>query len=720
MKLTFRFVLLVVVLLLSVGASVGAGWQALSRLDAAMHRVVEQDMERVFAITHTRRLFRSMVVLERDYILSTSQEERDGMTKKMATNAKDLEEQIDKYARLMPAEDKKAIEDIRGARTRWIERDEGVRKAALSSQKEALALAKLHGKDPVSWEKVIGGLVTLSEKRLATQVKETNVVHQRAKRTLLIVSGIAALFAAAFGAVIFMGIRRNLREVQDLNANLENLVKVRTEALAQRERSLRLVLDSTGDGILGVRADGTLTGETSAAAQNWFGPATSGKSVAAYLFPHSEERQLHFRAAFDQLLEDILPWELCVEQMPRRVERGDQVLELEYKIVSGDEGGSRILVIARDVTARVRSEKTEENAREQQGLIAKLLQDKLGFSSFVKDCEELIQTLTDSKDISASRRDLHTLKGNVAIYGLASVASLCHHIEDKLEEQQSPPSAADIADLASLFRGKLSSIEAFLDNVGRDVLQVEGIEHNALVDSLLQRRDYQEILKLVEVWSWYKTSERLVRLRAQADYVAKRLQKDIDVSIQHNDLRLPPGYLEKVWLTLVHVVRNAVDHGVEPAGVRAEAGKPERATIRLTTYQTEQSFVLEIADDGPGINREALLQAAAARGVAVPSNASLVDLVFTEGLSSREQVSEISGRGVGMSAVLAACVAEDGQVEITSEPGKGTLFAFSFRRPVVKAGNLAAKLERRWSLLPPNEASMTMRAVPKPNVSTGT
>jgi len=158
----------------------------------------------------------------------------------------------------------------------------------------------------------------------------------------------------------------------------------------------------------------------------------------------------------------------------------------------------------------------------------------------------------------------------------------------------------------------------------------------------------------------------------------------------------------------VHVVRNAIDHGIESPEERERAGKPAQATLRLRTYQTEDAFLLELADDGPGIDRESLLHAAQRRGLPVESDATLADLVFMEGVSSREQVSELSGRGVGMSAVLEACQAEGGQLEVKTEKNQGTCFQFRFRRPVVRTGELAARLERRWSLAPSALDSATM------------
>lgn len=700
MKLTLRFVLLVAALLLAVAASATAGWNALGRLDAALDGVVKSDMERLLAITHSRRLFRSMVVLERDYLLSTSAQERQGMDKKQGTAAKELLEQIEKYAKLMPSADRQAVADIRSARERWLLLNTRVRNAAKAGEPNAVPLSAEHAKDPVSWEGVIGKLVKANEQRLGEQVKKTHATYENARRTLLGVSVVAALLAAGFGTVIFLGIRRTMREVTDLNQNLEGLVKVRTEALAARERSLRLVLDSTGDGIIGVRGDGMLAGDSSAAAARWFGDARAGVSAAAYFFPTDEDRQAAFEMGLEQLFSDVFPWDAAVEQLPRSIEREGLFLELSYRQVANDSSDVSLLVLVRDVTERVQSERAEQDAREQQTLVAKLLSDKQGFSAFVADAERLIQSLDAETDSVTLKRNLHTLKGNVAIYGLASVARACHTVEDRMAESGDLPDAVDVAALAGLFRAKLTSIETFLSSLDESVFEVKSDEHAALVSSLMERKDYQDILRMVEVWTWSRTAEHLTRLRGQVEHVAKRLGKSVKVEVEHNDLRLPATYLQSFWPTLVHVVRNAVDHGIEDARLRGERGKPAEGHIMLRTWQTDTQICIEVADDGGGIDVQAVREKALANGLEIPPESQLAELVLADGFSTRSDVTDLSGRGVGLSATAEACRAEGGRLEIHNDVGVGVRFVFRFRRPVVKTGALAAKLERRWSLSP--------------------
>jgi two-component system chemotaxis sensor kinase CheA len=247
---------------------------------------------------------------------------------------------------------------------------------------------------------------------------------------------------------------------------------------------------------------------------------------------------------------------------------------------------------------------------------------------------------------------------------------------------------------------RLQSIESFLSALSVTRLEIDVVDHTRLIDNLLQRKDCTEIVDMVEVWSWPRTAERLTRLRGHAEHLAERLEKAVEVRIEHNELRAPSSYLEKFWPTLIHVVRNAVDHGAQPSAARIAVGKPAATQIVLSTISTDASFIVEVRDDGPGVDRDALVRSARAKHASLPPDLRIEELMFMDGVSSRSDVTQTSGRGVGLAAVRQAAEADGGTVDVLSDPQHGTTFRFSFRQPVVKPGALAARLERRWSFRP--------------------
>lgn len=164
--------------------------------------------------------------------------------------------------------------------------------------------------------------------------------------------------------------------------------------------------------------------------------------------------------------------------------------------------------------------------------------------------------------------------------------------------------------------------------------------------------------------------------------IAAGLNKRVRLLIEGDDTEADRRIVEALFEPLLHVLRNAVDHGIEPVAQREALGKPVPALIRLTAARIDDEVVIEIADDGRGIDTAAIRAAAEARGIAAAgqlaamSEDELRALIFAPGFSTAGQVSSLSGRGVGMDAVRSAIQALNGKVSVQSETGAGTVFRF--------------------------------------------
>jgi|WetSurMetagenome_2_1015567.scaffolds.fasta_scaffold00358_11 two-component system, chemotaxis family, sensor kinase CheA len=182
-------------------------------------------------------------------------------------------------------------------------------------------------------------------------------------------------------------------------------------------------------------------------------------------------------------------------------------------------------------------------------------------------------------------------------------------------------------------------------------------------------RDSALSLRMVQIGATFSRFQRVVR------DVSKDLGKDIRLEISGADTELDKTVVEKIGDPLTHLVRNSIDHGIEAADVRVARGKPAHGTLKLNSYHDSGSIVIEVSDDGGGLNRDKILAKAIERGL-VKSDQAMTDkeiynLIFEAGFSTADAVSNLSGRGVGMDVVRRNIQALRGTVDIESELGKG-------------------------------------------------
>jgi two-component system chemotaxis sensor kinase CheA len=185
-------------------------------------------------------------------------------------------------------------------------------------------------------------------------------------------------------------------------------------------------------------------------------------------------------------------------------------------------------------------------------------------------------------------------------------------------------------------------------------------------------RDGAMRLRMVEIGETFNRFRRVVR------DVSKEIGKDIELVISGAETELDKTVVEKIGDPLTHLVRNAMDHGIESAGVRQSRGKPAQGALQLNAYHESGGIVIEVIDDGGGLNRDRILAKARERGLIQDgdnlSDREVWNLIFEPGFSTVEQVSNLSGRGVGMDVVRRNIEALRGTVEIESHEGLGSTF----------------------------------------------
>jgi two-component system chemotaxis sensor kinase CheA len=174
------------------------------------------------------------------------------------------------------------------------------------------------------------------------------------------------------------------------------------------------------------------------------------------------------------------------------------------------------------------------------------------------------------------------------------------------------------------------------------------------------------------------TRVRLQRLAAQVENIAERIGKaPVVVTVEDHGLRLPAPRWQRFWSSVIHVLRNALDHGIESPDLRGRLGKGP-ARIALRTKLEEMNVVFECEDDGQGIDWDKIEARGRALGLPTATHDDLVALMMRDGVSTRDEATSMSGRGIGMAAVRDACEKLGGRVRVRSDKGRGTVMQFWF------------------------------------------
>ncbi len=282
---------------------------------------------------------------------------------------------------------------------------------------------------------------------------------------------------------------------------------------------------------------------------------------------------------------------------------------------------------------------------------------------------------------------------------------------------QKEKSGSSAAAAKSVVRVDLDRIERLVNLVGELVinqamlsqsLESAGLSpHSDAMNGLeeFQRltRDIQDSVMMIRaqpVKSLFQRMSRIVREASAA------VSKDVRLVTEGETTEVDKTVIERLADPLTHMIRNAVDHGLEDLDDRTAAGKSTQGTVRLSAAHRSGRVVIEVSDDGGGINRPRVFDIAVSKGL-VPADSNLADseidnLLFLPGFSTAKEVSDLSGRGVGMDVVRTAIQALGGRITIQSTPGEGTTFSISLPLTLAVLDGMVVKVAEETLVIPLN------------------
>ena len=473
-------------------------------------------------------------------------------------------------------------------------------------------------------------------------------------------------------------------ELLAVNETLEQRVRERTSALASKNAELRLVLDNVDQGLIIIDMHGRMALERSSAVDRWF-----GATPAVPLFEHlASDRRFAdlLELGLESLRDDVMPREVSLSQLPDTLRMGNQHFRCRYLPIEEDGEWHALLLVIDDLTEHLKRAREEAEQRELVAACTALIRDRAGFSRFSDEAERMLAELC-ADDTAAERRKqlLHTLKGNAGTLGLQVVAELCHTAESELW----PPGASTPASIEAL-QARWAKVAGELRTLAprrlEKVLELPELELDRLKGRARAGASALQLVQELELLRWEPVLQTLDRLGQQACALALRMGKGaLDVQIEADGSRLDPERWGALWSALVHVVRNAVDHGLEPPREREAIGKPERGRVRLSGQRVAEGYRLELSDDGRGVDWARVRSVCIARGRPADSRDDLVNALLSTGFSTRSEATEMSGRGVGLAAVAQAVRELSGAISLESDAGVGTRWVLTFPPPALAA-----------------------------------
>lgn len=503
------------------------------------------------------------------------------------------------------------------------------------------------------------------------------------------------------------------KNLKQMNENLEGLVTERTAQLRQKTHDIQAMLGNMPQGVLTVLASNVIHPEYSAYLETIFEThEIAGKNLMELVFSNSSLRpdvlsqiEVATSACID---EDRMNFEfnahLLVTEFDKKMPDGRiKSLELSWSPICSDDGViEKLMLCVRDVTEFKRLA-SEANAQKREleiiGEILVVNQEK--FHEFIErsckfvDENDAIIRQTSQKDaevIALLFRNMHTIKGNARTYGLLHMTSVVHETEMAYDELRKYPDKVwepnvlleQLAQVRALIDeyakinditlgrkgpGRRGNVEHFLmvdkEQIRQSLRLVESVDQN---DANALRKALAQIGKTLSLIGTEKIDETLASVVESMPSLARELGKEPPtITIDDSGIMVRSqisGLLKNLFM---HLYRNSIDHGLEKAGERRGAGKAAAGHIQLALALEGGQLKLRLRDDGRGLPIARIRQQALEKNLLAAGNAApeaVGQMIFMSGFSTADQVTEASGRGVGMDAVKDFLQKEGGDVEI--------------------------------------------------------
>ncbi len=500
-----------------------------------------------------------------------------------------------------------------------------------------------------------------------------------------------------------------LKAIKETVSNLDHLV-------AERSGELKQIMNTVPAGIISINPEGRVNPEHSLSSEDILGqrelPGRDFADLLGLTRRRENERQqlLGFLDFFRQGLipeEDMAGLNPFPEIELESESSASKWIKLSYHMLSEKAGADAdILVIIEDITRQKELALENERAESENTHLRALAEDPDLFRDFLSEMKKVLVEASEAIDylkvhpgsldtVNRLYRGVHTIKGVAASMGLRQIVAATGSLEEKLSGLRGGDELT--AELAEETIATIKVLDSHLHSMSESASKLLGTDglcdHDIhLKISLKKLKDFENRLKkgnttdastiafeLVKSLQELSAKTAFARTTKMISGLAQRLGKNVNFVFEGAETPVNCEVAKLLNAALVHLIRNALDHGIECPEDRIEEGKSDTAILRLRVLREDSNLTLEVIDDGRGIDPLKMRAAAVKKGfLSADETAALSDieaqkLIFRPVFSSAESVTDVSGRGVGMDAVLAT-VRNDlrGSIDLNSFPGRGT------------------------------------------------
>ena len=499
-----------------------------------------------------------------------------------------------------------------------------------------------------------------------------------------------------------------LIQLTSIGISIYNNIKEAGDQIEEDAQNRKELLDSLENGIFFIEKDGVIPKEHSKAMQSMFPDFPEYKDIKKFFFKYNKVSENDSKIVLDLLWGEepgFSDFSMNVAMLPKAIvidEDGEtRHISLKYKpLYNSQKKLDRILARAKDISNEILQEQKLHNQIERNERISKAVADIEGFKEFLEESCALFDKVDKfpKSDFSLAepKRYLHTLKGNVALFEFKKLASMIHSLEDLIDQGENQKISELWSAILGLWEEQKNDLVKSLNlNRLENVFPVVRTKLNTLYtwannenNTVLGSKVWDlYCMPLDDLFNKYKDYCKQLNLKDPS--------KKVDIVVHKDSHDLAHTELMQFDQAIIHIIKNSIDHGIETTEERTSAGKVEAGTITIlgTREQNGKTISLIISDDGKGIDVNKLGNKAVTSGFWTQnkfeqaSQQEKLNLIYESGLSTAEELSELSGRGVGMDAVKSFLEAEGGHIQVTTEPGKGTKFEMSL--PIVKLRKVA-------------------------------